>query len=418
MAPTASPAFAGTLPDTAWADFGRRHWEREAGVLPDALPGPLIAPEKMLEALVRASELYRAGGSGVQFVFFLDGKPAERFADWLPRAGDPSIEGYVRRVERETGGEFTLLFANPHLYDGEIWQSARLLLRGLFCQVGIACGGVDTGIFLGRYSKTPFGVHRGQMSVMTFPTLGSKRFRLWRRGYGEAHPDLVDSLYYDAHLEASFELEARPVDILYWPADVWHIAEGSDEPTAAFNIGFWWDRPPMVRTLLALSEQLAAAVGEEDPRALTFPLAPGLGRGRAAPAPPVGEALRALRQVATGPDLERALAREWLTLVSADGFREVPPAAPEGALAAAPGEAAAATAPILWCPAGDGEIDLAVNGHAFTFPDTAALRAALERLTAGEALGAGEPADEVGDLLAALGEAGALAATPQEVSRS
>ncbi|HEX8089452.1 MAG TPA: hypothetical protein VF762_11395, partial [Blastocatellia bacterium] len=246
-----------TLPDPVWAEFAK-NWEKLATVLPAVLPTPLVDPDMLFDALVRAAGLHRLGVPSVGFSFWINARETKDLGELLPRREDKSLIDYdARLADQLRGAEFTLLLANPHLYCDKLWNRVRVFIRGLYRQVGIPCGGVDTGIFLGRYLRTPFGVHRGQMSVLTFPVHGEKHFRLWPRGYGDAHEDIRDSIEYPNHISGSMELRAGEQDMLYWPADYWHIAESAGSFTAALNLGCWWDRPPLSRVLLEVSQHLA-----------------------------------------------------------------------------------------------------------------------------------------------------------------
>ena len=278
----------------------------------------------MFRVLTGAVERLRSGDSSVSFVFWLDRKQLGEFDALLPDSNDGTLENYLHRVGKAVGGlEFTLLLANPHLYNEAFWRTSRSIARELFEHVGYPCGGIDTCMFLGTYRKTPFGVHRGQMSVVTFPVLGTKQFLLWPRGYGESHDDIRDSLEYDHHLDHAIEAAGSARDMLYWPADYWHIADGTGASTAAWNIGIWWDRPPIVRVLEEVSEILADTVESADSRGVN--LRTDFGSNGAAIPTELREALAIIRGAVSGQDLDHRVARQWLKFASADGFRDVPP---------------------------------------------------------------------------------------------
>jgi 50S ribosomal protein L16 3-hydroxylase len=388
----------------AWRDFISRSWERNAAALPGVWPSAPASPELLFGTSVEAADRLRAGDATVQFSLFVAGDEveAEQVVSHLPRARDGSLRGWAARLDDQlSGAEFTLLLAEPHLYARELWTTARGILRGLFSRTGIPCGGVDTAMFVGRYRKTPFGVHRGQMSVLTFPTEGTKHFRLWPRGYGEAHPNIRDSLDYGEHLEPSFLLEGKAGDALYWPADLWHIAEGTGEFTAAWNVGFWWDGPPVARVLGALAMELEARVGERDPRGVSYEVPGGRGDG-AAGAPAAAAAVGALplerllpermqrvtaatAQMSGTVTLETLVSAQWLRLLSADGFRLVPPRSP---LAIDLGDVLLLDpdAGLWWAADSAGRLHVAAQGHTVLVPDSEAARVLLGRLRAGAAV--------------------------------
>jgi hypothetical protein len=319
-----------SLTEDRWAEFVRNDWEKNATVLKAALSAPLVSDQSMFAALLQVSRAYRNGHGKNKLSFWIDGRKIQELADYLPVASDKSVPGYIRRLDRQLrGSEFTLLVADPHIYDYNLWNVARRFLRGLYAQVGMPCGGVDTTFFIGRYKRTPFGVHRGQMSVMTFPVHAEKRFRTWPRGYGEAHPEIESLLDYPDHEQASSELIGSSKDVLYWPADIWHIAEGSEQFTSTFNIGFWWDRPPLTRVLFEMSRRLAEKLNTSDFRGFTLPDKFSNGHPLAAQMDSsINEAIGLTRNVLADEDFDTSLALNSMRTISADAFRDVPPLRP------------------------------------------------------------------------------------------
>ncbi|MBN8213198.1 MAG: hypothetical protein J0M09_09780, partial [Xanthomonadales bacterium] len=297
-------------------DFLRERWERLPGTVADANPdddGPLL-----FAALCAAGLRFLQGDPGVEFVVWLDGRKIAMSPDFVPMHGDGDLQAYLGRLlGRYPQTDFTVLLANPHLYEPALWQRARQWVRQVAGEVGMANGGVDTCTFLGCYRRTPFGVHRGQMSVLTMPVIGRKRFVLWPYNYGYAHTDLQDALEFSAHMGHAIVEEASRGDLLYWPADFWHVADAPRQPTAAWNIGFWWDRPPHARVLGAIAETSAAAGHPVGNAPVSFDWRPGAGE-RA-----LGDARDILRRTARSGDLADALAVQWARFASADGFRVV-----------------------------------------------------------------------------------------------
>jgi hypothetical protein len=394
-----------TLEPTVWNAFAREFWEKQAGCMPGVRSDSLIPPELFFTTLVSAANRYRAGIGCDDVCFWIDGIKMADFGDRLPKACDVSVPGWISRVDQElAGADFTLLVANPHLVSNAVWDISRMFLRGLFAEVGVPCGGADSTFFVGRYRRTPFGVHRGQMSVMTFPVLGEKRFRIWPRGYGEAHPDIDQRVDYPEHLAASRELVGGPQDILYWPADVWHIAEGGPAFTSTFNVGFWWDRPPLTRVLFEISRQLVDAFQIAPDAQVAFPmferteglLNDYLLRG-------VGEALSTIRAVTARDDVQAVLALDSMRMLSADGFRDIPELAPRGRIGVQRGDIVRRRrlSRILFAAGAAGSLYVAADGHIEKIEDTAAVRGVLRSLQRGEAVSV---SSDVEDLLNWLSE--------------
>jgi len=356
-----------------WSGFAAEVWEKRPVVLPQACPKPPATHDTLFAALVAASDLARTTGDGGNFGMWCAGYKLTNIMGLLPESADCNIPSYLQRVDHLVGGEnFTLLLANPHLVSNEIQRRMWFFVRDMIEHTGQPCGGVDSSIFIGSYSQTPFGVHRGQMSVMTFPVYGIKRFLLWPRGYGQEHIDIQDSLSYDAHRGAAQVLQAQPGDLMYWPADWWHVADDRKRPSAAFNIGFWWDKPPLDRALLAMSEALSRADvprnhGEAayDPLQISFP-PPCAGNG---PNPDLSRAAQMLRAVICNRSLTDRLHAEWLAFRSSQCLRDVaalPPRLPAVTWGSTLTPFAAGA--VLIAPLDADRMVVAANGIAREFP--------------------------------------------------
>lgn len=374
------------LGGSVWERFAADYWEKGATTLQNVVPGPVVDSQTLFQALITATRQYRLGVSSVRYSLWINAQEIKSLLDWLPREQDGSLEGFDRRLQQQlNGGEITILLADPHLYHETIWRRTRILLRGLYRTVGMPCGGVDTGIFLGRYRRTPFGVHRGQMSVLTLPVHGEKHFRLWQRGYGDAHVDIQDSLAYSNHVAASFELTAGRRDILYWPADYWHIGEGSGDFTAALNIGLWWDRPPLSRVLMEMSRQLTEASDAViDQATLSYSEARSGSLSKYV-ASELSDALSLTRRVVSSDLIDAELKREALRWLSADGFRDVPEPLTRGAMS---WEAGTVLEPspgsrILLGDDGPESLIVAANGRLFVTSGNMRLRRPLSKLQSG-----------------------------------
>ncbi|WP_316235389.1 MULTISPECIES: cupin domain-containing protein [unclassified Bradyrhizobium] len=380
-----------SLPAATWTEFAAHAWERDTVVMPKVLAAPLVTSDEVLRTLLIAAEGCRAGKYDDVFTIWVGGKKLSEPMALLPETQDPSLQGYLERLHQRVGGaEFTILLANPHLYDEEIGRRTWRFLSGLFAHTGIPCGGTDTGLFLGRYTKTPFGVHRGQMSVMTFPVLGQKRFLLWPRGYGEQHADIRDSLAYDGHVAHAFERIAGAGDVMYWPADFWHIADDAIAYTAAFNIGFWWDRSPLQRAIYAFTDAVtteAEAISSidrmADGRGICLGTSDFAGPAMRQLPAELEAAMQIVQRACNGPMFGSIALAEWLRFRSSNGLRDLPDPAP-----VPPARTDALLVPIgpnavVFSKNADGRLIVAANGRATVVADHLQVRATLVELMAG-----------------------------------
>src|SRR6185437_16854298 len=302
--------------DAVLEKFVREHWERTITVMPGAAGAGWISPDELFHALLETGR-HSVEDEASRYVVWIGGELQEKPEAFAAEASDRSLSGYISRLEELAGErEFTVLLPNPHRYDSTVRARAREFVSVLAQYSGVPCGGFDSGIFLGRYSKTPFGVHRGQMSVFTFPVLGTKRFLLWPRPYGEQHVDIQDSLNYAHHLPTAAVMTAKPGDISYWPGDYWHVADGPMAVSASINIGVWWDRPALDVSLRVFAESLSND-DEIEPEAREC-----FNRD----APPGSSALeQALARIARAAQSATTRARielQWLSMMSAFGMSD------------------------------------------------------------------------------------------------
>jgi hypothetical protein len=84
-------------------------------------------------------------------------------------------------------------------------------------------------LFIGSYSKTPFGVHRDPESIFHFPVVGRKTLRVWAGGYELKNPGINRAHDYSQFLSDSLKVEAGPGGLIYWASPDWHIGERSDD---------------------------------------------------------------------------------------------------------------------------------------------------------------------------------------------
>lgn len=400
------------------AEFVDRSWERDVGMLPAATRAPFVPQSDILAALAATAGLEEDPPVS-DYVVWIGGELQAEPRRFAARASDRSLSAYLERIAAIAGGcEFTVLVSNPHRVNQRLRERVARFARMLADSAGVPCGGFDTGIFLGCYGRTPFGVHRGQMSVLTFPILGNKRFLLWPRRYGESHRDIQDSLEYERHRPTALELCIGPGDIGYWPADYWHVADGPVAMSAALNIGMWWDRPPLDVALQGFAEVLARHHDAMEADRVTVDL---LRQGRALP-PEFDRALELIAEVARLPETRAALELELLAKRSAGGMRDPypirhiqpPPGATRFTARLMAGERIAVE------PLADGSLGVALLGAAIAIPPLPDLVAMLATLNDGGAAefdlpalaGEDDPVDPHSRLAQLLAQSAAVEATP------
>ena len=195
-------------------------------------------------------------------------------------------------------------------------------------------------------------------AMLTAVLAGRLRTRIWNRPWQRSPNEIRD---FDAHRPDQV-VTARPGDVVYVPADRWHVDEAVAPclalrlwiPAAGSDTG--------AEVAQVVSELVAERLGGDDGAAPFVPLA---ARGRASAVPPeLRRTGRCVRELARGPELARELAIRWARRVSACGLEPVPAARPI-ALPRAARVGRDPDTPIVrmrW----RGESIWAANGHGFT----------------------------------------------------
>jgi hypothetical protein len=374
-----------SLPAAFWSGFHRRFWGRRGTVLRDPAGTPLACADHVFARLVAVSEHW--GGADRSFVPELFVEHAQALTDidrFLPTKSDGSIAEWAARVtSRLEGRTFGFVVDDYHVHDELVWRRVREFLRGLYDVTGLPGEEAKVTLFLGNYARTPFGLHRGRSDNFMFAVDGIKRIRAWPDAFFRDKPDMTNRLDYDRYNDASVVLEARPGDVIYWPASYWHIGEDAGGPSIAISVALFMDPQPGSDLAQTIEQEIATrSVGGRRQRTWT-------GAGIKAD---VQRDLRTLRQIARGPSLARALAADRLNRVTGAGFTRVPPPAPARALAAADVVRGDPDFPLRWVTVGD-ELVCSANGHAFALPADPRMPALLRRLSSSEPL-------RVGDLMA------------------
>jgi len=374
-----------SLPAAFWSGFHRRFWGRRGTVLSNPVGMPLVSADHVFARLVAASEHW--GGADRSFVpeFFVEHAQALTDIDrFLPTKADGSVAGWSARVTRLLQGRtFGFVVDDYHVHDELVWRRVREFVRGLYDVTGLPGEEAKMTLFLGNYARTPFGLHRGRSDNFMFAVDGIKRIRAWPDEFFRGKPDMTNRLDYDRYNNASVLLEARPGDIIYWPASYWHIGEDAGGPSIAISLALFMDPQPGADLAQTLEQEIATrSVGAHRRRV----------RVGARIESDVRRDLRTLQQIARGPSLARALAADRLNRVTGAGFVRVP----LPALARAPEDGdivrGEADFPMRWATVGD-EIVCSANGHAFALPDDPRMPGLLRRLSSTAPL-------RVGDLIA------------------
>jgi 50S ribosomal protein L16 3-hydroxylase len=362
------PGFS--LPDAFWAGFHRRFWGRRGTVLSGPAGAPLASADQVFASLVAASEHWSGADRAFIPEFFVD--HAQLLTDvhrLLPRAADGAVKGWMARVTAELHGRpFGFVVDDYHVHDALVWRRVREFVRGLYALTGLPGEDVKATLFLGNYARTPFGLHRGRSDNFMFAVDGLKRIRAWPDAFFRGKPDLTNRLDYERYNDASVVLDARPGDVIYWPASYWHIGEDAGGPSIAISLALFMEPQPGADVAQTIEQAIVTrATGARRRRRIS---ADG-------PLSDVARDVRALGRMASGASLQRALAADRLNRATGAGFSRVPPPTPRRSLM--DDEIVRADFPVRWVIVGD-EIVCSASGHAFALPAHPRLPALLRRL--------------------------------------
>ncbi|MEO5976054.1 MAG: hypothetical protein ABIS36_21380 [Chryseolinea sp.] len=219
-----------------WDKFVEQNWEKSAFSMERAFETPPIQPSALFKSVVTCVTDFPAH-VGVRFYVGTALQTLYIGHAMLPQTSDNSFEEYNRRLRGQLNAQdYCLIITNIESVDFELWNWSREFLYGLYEKIGFNKLGVYYGLFIGNYSKTPFGVHRDPESIFHIPVVGRKTLRTWDGGYEAMKPGIVRAHDYSEFVVDSVKVEAGPGGILYWPSPAWHIAERSDDFSVSLGL--------------------------------------------------------------------------------------------------------------------------------------------------------------------------------------
>lgn len=384
-------------------------WEREPHLFRQPFSKPLVTQRDYWGVLRSWAREVRAGRR------FAHPKWIE--GDLLPRDADGGLEGFCRRIEASYAGDWYLYQADGvQHWSPEVWHRVAELVRPLVGRVGsLPPGGMMLDLFLGRYDRTPTGIHRDEGEVLAFVTAGPKRLHFWPRERFEAPWTGAERTHfqtgiwsYEQHLGDAITLEAEPGDVIYWPRSYYHLGASSDHWSGMVTLTMWWQASAQ-RAIRYIVDALLA--GDRSPASYPVAVDHLADAARALPPGLVAAAASARRALDSGWD--DVLAEGWARLVTAYGFLQPPARLPVPVIAP---DRYRVRHPLAVVEVGGRRAVFACGHRAFTLEPGSALESGrLEALGVGEILegatpfGAPEAARaEAEALLGALCAAGAL----------
>lgn len=267
-----------------------------------------------------------------------------------PSASFDELEANIGRVFSKK--PFGLMVTQMQAVDPGIWSPLAAFLQDGREWLGLPFPRAFLDLFYGNYASKFTGLHKDTQEIVAFVVRGEKRMLAWPFDYfvGKVKGLSSGHRYFNKRLEIDHRkyrkdaivLDAKAGDVIYWPADHWHVAEPRGGFSAMVSLGLF--RPE--------------TLGGRHPHAdhLTS---------------------QDMTNVVAGADAPARL--RWLTSY---GFELGGPTS-----ATAPPWTTVTKDPacvLLWASRPNGRLLVAANGHSLTLPDERAVRDVLAKLVRGE----------------------------------
>ncbi|MFF9243442.1 JmjC domain-containing protein [Streptomyces sp. NPDC014776] len=357
----------------SWDTLVERYWDRRPVLFRSVTPAPFEASEVFRAAVAGSRGGHEDGRMPPNVQFTVEHVQRDAPDGLLPAGEDGSFDAYDARLAARLDGRRHALVVNGfHAFDPALWSRERTFFDPLWQAVGLPLTGAITTLFHGTYEHSPVGVHKDRFATFMFGLRGRKRMRFWpRRPWDEAVSTKTD---YARHTPTSVYADVGPGELLYWPADYYHVGESAGTaPATSVNVGVPRDEHHAgyeLDDLLAdLDPARLAGHGGLDtllatPDAALTATGPGRG-GLLAPALPeaLTTAVHALHEFAEPVAMSRRVTVLSLRRWTAGGFEPVPPAAPPRTLLDTDRLRGDRHACIRWAADGPAGTLCAANGH-------------------------------------------------------
>ena len=260
---------------SAWSTFWKTYHsggysQRPSLFRKNEYPGLSVTAAAIFDAAVTKCDQFRNLPRSQRIMFsqirlYLGGQRIQDPGEYLMQQPDGDFAGWCRRLETVADDYCVVFNRLESAFDDAIWGVYELL-QPLLDELGMPARRSEITLFAGRYKKTPFGIHRDDELNFFWPLIGPKRVRFWSPEYGNANPGLATLVDYDEHLAQSFTLDAQAGDMLAWPGNWWHIAEGGNEFSTSMTIPLEWysssekiDRGEVLQRIAKVLVRAAAA---------------------------------------------------------------------------------------------------------------------------------------------------------------
>jgi hypothetical protein len=305
---------------------------------------------------------------------------------FVPTASDISWDSYLRRLSDQTGApDWGLCLTDPQLSSAKIFRSLLTFLDSLFRNIGMPRGGCGPDLFMMNHKESFFRLHKDVQDVFTFVISGWRRFLLWPfdtfstiAGMGThqaREPCRLVDVDHEAYRSQATVLEGTAGDLLYWPAEWWHVGESNGERAITLAVGTIHEANPMQK-ILAAADRLGKRRRDRQEN-LRWSVSEGA-------EPTVTAYINWMRSLLADEDLWTETRRSLLSWTTRCGLRRIPPPLRQSTpLDDAQWLAVTSPSTIAFDEEGEASLFCSIAGHDLTLTSAAPAKALLTILSRG-----------------------------------
>lgn len=242
-------SFSSMQNDQSWEELFCDLWGRRFGVLSvaDQSERPTLKDGLSILAAVLKNGQYKMSVDGTSIL-----EPV------LPPNLQCSIgddfTSLMRTMLTLSNGEMITISAhNLQSLSPDLFFKARNFLAPVIAKFGLPGGGINTFIIAGKYQSTSVGIHCDPCDIFLFPLFGSKTIYGWETSkFIDCVSDLeafqkdgavLENEPYEGHLDGAQCVQANPGEVIYIPAQYWHInVLDKSEPSIAIGMSLFSNR--------------------------------------------------------------------------------------------------------------------------------------------------------------------------------
>lgn len=220
-----------------WPRFRETHWNPRR---PTVLKNPFVEFPFSETVLLRAMQNFQkglaAGDERLRCMVDIDGKQAPHRKALRTFLGGPADTFEEMEARNPKGRSLGLMVNDLQAIDPAIWHSVCAFLRDAHPHVDFPVARTVLDLFYGNYAASFLGLHKDTQEIFAFVVRGEKTLLAWPFDYFTSRVPGLDvgarlfqtrlPVDYRKYRKDALVLKANAGDVIYWPSDYWHIAEG------------------------------------------------------------------------------------------------------------------------------------------------------------------------------------------------